>query len=110
MSFDAGFSPEYKGIRVEIAVPVTDLDVPGVTVTPSDIFLDMRSANPTATYSVVLDTMPARPVFISPYGLGATITVSGQLMFTSANWNQPQTVTVTAEPPRAGLAAVSSAT
>ena len=54
----------------------------------------------TATYTVVLDSQPTGDVTITPQLTGiadADLSVSNALTFTAENWDQPQTVTVTAE-------------
>jgi hypothetical protein len=87
---------DYDGLTADIAGPVTNVDIPGVTVTPTELALDTTAANPTATYEVVLDTMPTADVTISPTTSDPAITVSGPVTFTPENWDQPQTVTLTA--------------
>ena len=87
---------DYDGLTADIGGPVTNVDIPGVTVTPTDLALDTTAANPTATYQVVLDTMPAADVTITPTTSDPAVTVSGPVTFTPDNWDQPQTVTLTA--------------
>ena len=50
------------------------------------------------TYTVVLTSQPTGPVTVTPlHGSGDTdVTVSGALTFTTADWNEAQTVTVSA--------------
>ena len=49
------------------------------------------------TYTVALRSQPAGPVTVTPSVAGsADVTVSGALTFTAQNWNQAQTVTVSA--------------
>ena len=67
-----------------------------MTVTPTDLALDTTAANPTATYQVVLDTMPTDDVTITPTTTDPAVTVSGPVTFTPENWDQPQTVTLNA--------------
>ena len=88
--------PDYDGLTADIGGPVTNVDIPGVTVTPTDLALDTTAANPTATYQVVLDTMPTDDVTITPTTSDPAVTVSGPVTFTPDNWDQPQTVTLTA--------------
>jgi Ca2+-binding RTX toxin-like protein len=87
---------DYEGLTADVAGPVTNVDIPGVTVTPTELALDTTEANPTATYQVVLDTMPADDVTITPTTTDPAVTVSGPVTFTPDNWDQPQTVTLTA--------------
>ena len=71
---------------------------PGVTVTPT-VGLVTTEAGGTDAFTVVLNTPPTADVAIdlssSEISEGTVSTVS--LTFTSANWNVPQTVTVTGE-------------
>ena len=49
------------------------------------------------TYTVALRSQPAGPVTVTPSVAGsADVTVSGALTFTAQNWDQAQTVTVSA--------------
>ena len=49
------------------------------------------------TYTVALGSQPAGPVTVTPSVAGsADVTVSGALTFTAQNWDQAQTVTVSA--------------
>lgn len=87
----------YNGLVVaNVSASNTDNDVPGVTVTPTSGLVTTESAG-TATFTVVLNTMPASNVSISlTSGSPQEGFVSPeQLTFTSLNWNVPQTVTVT---------------
>jgi hypothetical protein len=70
---------------------------PGITVTQSDGRTAVSEAGTTDTYSVVLSAQPSADVTITlstPDGQLATSTST--LVFTSANWDTPQTVTVSA--------------
>ena len=73
----------------------TDDDTAGITVTPTS-GLTTTEAGGTATFTVVLNAQPTADVAI---GLNSSNTAEGtvgpSLTFTSANWNTPQTVTVT---------------
>ena len=71
-------------------------DAAGITVTPTS-GLTTTEAGGTATFTVVLNTQPTANVTI---GLSSSDTTEGtvgpaSLTFTTANWNTPQTVTVT---------------
>ena len=74
---------------------ITDNDERGVTVSPSDLSV---SEGASATHTVVLDTEPTGTVTVIPsLGSGDTdVTVSGALTFTATDWDQAQTVTVSA--------------
>ena len=66
----------------------------GLTLTsPSPSSL---TVNNTGTYTVKLKSKPSDDVTVTPVSSNERIaTVSGDLTFTSANWNQAQTITVT---------------
>ncbi|MBM4091142.1 MAG: hypothetical protein FJ276_17225, partial [Planctomycetes bacterium] len=71
---------------------------PGFTVNPTSGLLTTENGG-TATFTVALDTKPAADVTIA---LSSSDTTEGtvapaSLTFTSADWNQPQTVTVTGQ-------------
>jgi hypothetical protein len=68
---------------------------PGVTVTPID-GLATTEGGGTARFTVVLDRYPEAPVTIpiESSGTGEGTTEPASLMFTSANWDLPQAVTV----------------
>ncbi len=77
------------------SVTVNDDDDAGVTVTPPA--LTVPEDGSTGAYTLVLDTLPTANVIIAVASDTATVaTVSPtSLSFTTANWNTPQTVTVT---------------
>ena len=80
---------------IDVSVTNTDDDTAGITVTPTS-GLTTTEAGGTATFTVVLNAQPTADVAI---GLSSSNTAEGtvgpSLTFTSANWNAPQTVTVT---------------
>ena len=80
---------------IDVLVTNTDDDTAGITVTPTS-GLTTTEAGGTATFTVVLNAQPTADVAI---GLNSSNTAEGtvgpSLTFTSANWNAPQTVTVT---------------
>ncbi len=66
---------------------------PGISVDPDTVEVDEGG---TATFTVVLESAPSAAVTVTPSSAEmAAATVSGALTFTAANWNAPQTVTVT---------------
>ena len=86
-------------------VTITDDDTRGVTVTPVTLTLDEvdNAATQNATenageYTVKLNSQPTANVLIDPSaGNGAPVTLdSTRLTFTPSDWNEAQTVTVTA--------------
>ena len=82
--------------NADIAVTVTDYDIPGVTVSPTWLPVNEGSTN---TYTVVLDTLPSGDVSVAISSDNTDVTVSSpSLTFTTANWDTAQTVTVSAAP------------
>ncbi|MEG3941428.1 DUF4347 domain-containing protein, partial [Microcoleus sp. S36b_A3] len=84
------------GTTTNQSVTITDNDTAGVTITPTT-GLTTTEAGGTATFTVKLNTQPTADVTIP---LSSSKTTEGtvdksSLTFTSANWNTPQTVTVT---------------
>ena len=77
-------------------VTITDDDPAGVTITPTDLTIQEGES---LDYTVVLDTQPLGEVTIDitvPEDTDVSVDPVS-LTFTSANWNKPQTVTVTTE-------------
>ena len=93
----------YSGVSSEdvddVIVTVDDDEMstspPGVSVTPKT--LSLIEGGTTGSYRVVLDTMPSGSVTVTP---GSSDTgaarVSAALTFDTSNWNQAQTIIVTA--------------
>ena len=76
-------------------VLVTDNDERGVTVTPTAIAVDEGDSS---SYTVVLDTEPTADVTVTiqiPDNADITVDQTA-LTFAAANWDTPQTITVTA--------------
>ena len=95
---------EYAAVSAEdipsVTVTIDEDDAAGVSVNPTALTVVEGS---TASYTVVLDTQPSADVTVAVTGhAGTDLSLSGQtltndeLTFTPANWNQPQTVTITA--------------
>ena len=88
---------DYAGIDpANVEVTNTDNDSPGIRVTPIMGVITTEGGG-TDTFEVVLNSQPAGNVVI---GLSSSNTAEGtvnptSLTFTMANWNSPQTVTVT---------------
>ena len=86
---------DYGGVVTadDVTVTVTDNDTRGITLSPTALSV---AENATGNYTVRLATQPDGEVTITPMsGDVATVTVSGALVFTDANWNVVQSVTVT---------------
>lgn len=80
-----------------LSFSTTDNDVAGFTVTESGGSTAVDESGTTDTFTVVLDTAPSSDVVFSITASDtdeATVDL-GMLTFTSMNWDQPQTVTVT---------------
>ena len=77
-----------------VTVTVTDNDTAGVNVTPTSV---SPSEGVTLTYTVTLVTLPAGNVTINPSSSDSDVVSvePASLTFTAANWNTPQTVSVT---------------
>ncbi|QXC60689.1 Ig-like domain repeat protein [Aquihabitans sp. G128] len=73
--------------------PVVEDDVVGVTV--SDATLSLREGGPVDTYTLVLRSQPSADVRIGLRSNGLCSVAPGTLTFTAANWDVPQTATVT---------------
>ena len=76
-----------------VAVTVAD-DDPGARIQPTSLSTDEGG---TATYTVVLNTLPAGAVTVTPVSgdTGALAVSTASLTFTTTNWDTAQTVTVT---------------
>lgn len=88
------------GSRPKIAIDnlkVTAAAIPpGVTLTPTNGSTDVTEGGSTDTYTVVLNTQPTANVSIAMSPDFQTTVSPTSLTFTPADWNTPQTVTVTA--------------
>lgn len=87
----------YNGLAVaSVAVNVTDNDVAGVTVTQSGGNTVVVEGGATDSFAVVLTSQPTVNVTVA-LATGTQVTLSSaSLIFTPANWNVAQNVTVTA--------------
>jgi hypothetical protein len=84
----------YDGITVaSVTANITDNDA-GLTL--SKITVNATEGGATDTYTVVLRSQPTADVTVSINGDAQTTVNPTSLTFTSANWNTPQTVTVSA--------------
>ena len=83
------------GEAASATVPVTDNDERGATVTPTSLTVDEGDS---ASYAVVLTSEPTADVTVAvqvPEGAEVAVDET-ELTFTAEDWNQAQTVTVTA--------------
>ncbi len=86
----------YNGIAVvDVTANITDNDVPGVEITETEGATGVSESGTTDTYTVSLTVAPTATVTINFVTDGQLEPVT-QLVFTTLNWNQPQTVTVKA--------------
>ncbi len=89
---------DYEGFAVAaVAVTLTDDDMVGITVSTAALTVtEAAGESQTAEYTIVLESEPVGDVTITPASSDeGAVSVSGALTFTPANWNVPQTVTVT---------------
>jgi hypothetical protein len=88
---------DYAGMNAaDVMVTNSDDDAAGITVSPT-AGLVTSEAGGTASFSVVLNTQPSADVTIalSSDDTGEGTVAPASLSFSAANWNTPQTVTVT---------------
>lgn len=89
--------PAYDGIAVaDVDAAITDNDVTGVTVTESGGSTDVAEGGATDSYTLVLTSQPSADVTITIAGDADVDADLASVTFTSADWDMPQTVTVTA--------------
>ncbi|MGD1939880.1 MAG: Calx-beta domain-containing protein [Leptolyngbyaceae cyanobacterium] len=79
-----------------VTVSTTDNDVVGITVTESDGTTAVTEGGITDSYTVVLDSQPTDTVTIALSPDSQTTLDKTTLTFTTKDWDQAQTVTVTA--------------
>src|SRR5206468_3451109 len=93
----ASADPIYNGMdAADVSLSNADDDAAGITVTPT-AGLATTEAGGAASFTVVLNSQPTADVVIpvaSSNAAEGTASVSS-LTFTAADWNVPQTVTVT---------------
>ena len=79
-----------------VSVAITDNDVPGFTIVEFDGSTEVDESGTTDTFTVVLDAQPTSDVVIALTSSDTgEATVNSPLTFTAANWDTPQTITVT---------------
>jgi hypothetical protein len=91
--------PKYNGMdAADVSVTNVDNETAGITVTP--VSGPTTEAGGTATFTVVLNSEPGASVTIGVSSSDETegvVTSASPLVFTSANWSTPQTVTITGQ-------------
>lgn len=85
----------YNGLTEQVTVNLIDDDQAGIKITENFGIVSVREGSGTATYSVVLTSAPGDDVTVT-VGNDTQVTDSGDLTFTSSDWDSPQTVTITA--------------
>ena len=97
LSDPAGGHPDALTNADPADVSLTNLDDDSAGVTVSAISGDTAEAGTSATFSVVLTSQPSADVTIPILSLNTSegTASAASLTFTDANWNTPQTVTVT---------------
>ena len=93
----ASTDTDYNGITVsEVAVAVTDDETAGVSILPEELTIAEGASD---SYEVVLTSQPAHDVTVTVThsGDGDINSDADRLTFASSDWNQAQTVSVTAD-------------
>ena len=86
---------DYTGVPLDsVTVSVRDSDTRGITVSRDELTLTEGGSN---SYTVVLDSQPTATTTVTVIGVGSVSPTSSELTFATSNWNEPQTVTLTAE-------------
>ena len=85
----------YDGISGNVAVTIEDADTPALEVSVSNLTIDEGNSS---NYTVRLATKPATEVLVGITGFANTDLMLDKtsLTFTAMNWNQDQTITVSA--------------
>ena len=86
----------YDGISGNVAVTIEDADTPALEVSVSNLTIDEGNSS---NYTVRLATKPATEVLVGITGFANTDLMLDKtsLTFTAMNWNQDQTITVSAD-------------
>ena len=87
---------DYNGISAgSVTVSITENDTDGVTISETGLTIEEGGSN---SYTVVLDAQPDGTVTVNVSGHNGTDASLNKttLTFSTANWDEPQTVTVTA--------------
>jgi hypothetical protein len=93
----SGNDARYAGLAgAAVSVAIADNDTAGVLVTPSDGWTALAESGAVDTYTVALTSRPAADVVVTLSPGSQVSTSLLVLTFTPADWDVPQTVTVTA--------------
>jgi gliding motility-associated-like protein len=85
---------DYDGKTGTVTVNVTNDDIAGFTVSP--LTLNLNEGGPAGSFTIVLNAQPqSNVVFDLVNASPVYVTTVAQVTFTPANWNVPQTITVT---------------
>ncbi len=88
--------PDYNGKIATLTVTIIDNDVAGIELIPTSLEVTEED---TETYTVRLMSAPTGPVTVSiPESEGRVMVSPQEFSFTSSNWNEPQEVTLLANP------------
>jgi predicted extracellular nuclease len=79
-----------------INATITDNDIAGVTIAPSGADTSVSEGGAGDNYTVVLNTIPSSNVTVTITPDSQVTASPSSLVFSPANWNTPQTVTVNA--------------
>lgn len=92
----ASSDANYNGIAISnVTVNITDNDSAGVTLVESGGSTNVTEGGATDTYTLVLTSQPTGNVTIS-FNAGSQLQAIANIIFTPANWNTAQTITVSA--------------
>jgi hypothetical protein len=93
----SGSDPRYAGLAgTAVSVAIADNDTAGVMVMPSGGWTALTEDGGADTYTVVLTSRPASDVTVSLTPGAQVSAKQSQLTFTSADWDVPKTVTISA--------------
>ncbi|MBE8970594.1 hypothetical protein IQ277_31610 [Nostocales cyanobacterium LEGE 12452] len=97
VSFGSGFGSNGGSLTIAtVTITIADNDTAGVTITQTDASTNISEDGATDTYTVVLNSQPTADVSIAINNGSQTSSNPNSLIFTAANWNVAQTVTLTA--------------
>ena len=95
-SNDAAYGAGTAATPASQPVTITDDDAAGVTIVETDAKTNVAEAGGTDTYTIALSGQPTADVTIAATGGTQVAAAPASITFTAANWNTPQTVTVSA--------------